>query len=142
MNKYAGADWIEKEMSYRDPEMKLSPLGKAVADLLGEWMYGIYHLNYKSLYKVDWSNNHYIEISIYCSALSTCDYNDLTRLVFLAHHMAIRIQLEPSTHHHMRMMFHQRTRGGHGQYHPTLDTAVSLFKQTVSIPECVGGDNE
>ncbi len=139
-NNYAGADWLQEQLDAlhkinpkKHHEMRLSPLGRKAADFLGEWLYGIYHLSQKELFKVDWNNHNHIEISIYCSSLSTYDFNDLTRLVFLAHAMALRVQIEPSTHHHLRLMFHKRTHGksdGKTLYHPTLDEAVRLFMQT------------
>lgn len=140
MSRYAGADWMQTQLDAlhkinpkKHPQTELSQLGKKVADFLGDWQYGIYHLSQKELFKADWSNNHHIEISIFCSCLSTTDYNDLTRLVFLAHAMALRVQIEPSTHHHMRLMFHERTHSasdGRTLHHPSLDEAVNLFNQT------------
>lgn len=138
MSNYAGADWMQEQLDAlhkiapkKYPEVKMSPLAIKVADFLGEWVYGIYHLSQKELFKVDWTNNRHIEISIYNYCLSTFDDNDLTRLVFLAHEMALRVQIEPSTHHHLRIMFHERSHHkGPMLYHPTLDEAVNLFRQT------------
>jgi hypothetical protein len=140
MTRYQGADWMQRQLSAlnqinprKHPDRKLSSLGVKVADFLGEWQFGIYHLHQKELLKVDWSNSHHIEISMFSSAMSTFDFNDLTRLVFLAHEMALRVQVSPSTHNHMRIIFHERTHGpgdGNLLHHPTLDAAVNLFKQT------------
>jgi hypothetical protein len=137
---YAGADWMQAQLdalhrinSKKNPEIKLSPLGVKVANFLGDWQSGIYHLHQKELFRADWANNRYIEISIFCSGMSTVDYDDLTRLVFLAHDMALRVQLEPSTHHHMRLMFHERIHGdesdGKLRWCPTLEEAVRLHRQ-------------
>lgn len=145
MNKYAGSDWVQQQLDAlhkinprKHPETQLSSIGKKAADFLGEWQYGIYHLHQKELFKVDWSNNHHIEISIFCSNMSTFDFNNLTRLVFLAHDMALRVSITPSSHNHMRILFHERTHGeGEREipHHPTLEEAVNLFKQTVSSNE-------
>jgi hypothetical protein len=130
---YSGSDWIKSSMRY---PKEMSPLGIKVADLLGELFYGIYHLDLKRLWAVDWSNNSYIEISIGWHSFSTVDYDELTRLVFLAHHMAVRIQIDAATHKYLRLMFHQRCRfGDYAHRHPTLDEAVAAFKETVSVPE-------
>jgi hypothetical protein len=144
--KYAGADWMQRQLDAlhrinpkKHSEIKLSSLGVKVADFLGEWQYGIYHLNQKELFKANWSSSHHIEISIFCSGLSTHDFNDLTRLVFLAHAMALRVSITPSTHHRMRIMFHERTHGesdGKILRHPTLDEAVNAFQiSSTSITE-------
>jgi hypothetical protein len=140
MTRYEGAAWMQRQLTAlnkinprKNPDRKLSGLGVKVADFLGEWQFGIYHLSQKELFKVDWSNSHHIELSMFSSAMSTFDYNDLTRLVFLAHEMALRVQLSPSTHNHMRILFHERTHGpsdGKTLHHPTLDEAINLFRQT------------
>jgi hypothetical protein len=142
MGNYAGADWMQQTLSaWRDAHpgkypAALSELGKNVADFLGEWQYGIYHLHNRDLLKVQWDNKTYIEITIHCCGLSTYDFNDLTRLVFIAHEMALRVELEPAAHHYMKIRFHARKHEGHENrhdmttWHPTLDQAVSLFKQT------------
>ncbi len=51
-NVYAGSDWIKKSLKIT----KMSPIGEAVADLLGEVYQGIYHLETRSLRKVDWEH--------------------------------------------------------------------------------------
>ena len=133
---YSGSDWLESNLKYVHPDTVISPLGRDVADLLGELFYGIYHLDNKALYKVDWSNNHHIIISICFQDWSTINCSNLTRLVFLAHHMALRVNMKASTHNYMQLMFHKRGRSGNfTQRHPTLDEAVSTFKANVTIPE-------
>lgn len=127
-------DALHKINPKKNPEIKLSSLGAKVADFLGDWQRGIYHLSLRELLRADWKNTFYIEVGIYCSGMSTFDFDDLTRLVFLAHEMALRVQIVPSTHHHMRILFHEREHGeissGAARWHPTLDEAVRLFKQT------------
>ena len=133
---YSGADWIERQLKARKSDIEMSQLGKNVADLLGELFYGIYHLDYKQLFKVDWKNNYYIEFLLGWKTLSTVDFDELTRLVFLAHHMAIRVEISPYTFKYIKLMFHQRNRkGDSAQRHPTLDEAVNKFKNRVDILE-------
>lgn len=132
MANYAGADWLQKSLGIKN----ISPLGKSVADLLGELFAGIYHIDTSRLRAVDWSNNDYILISLYVSGFSTFDYDNLTRLVFLAHHLAIRVEVRPCNFQYLRLLFHQRNRSGnYFLHHPTLDQAVANFKKHVSIPE-------
>ena len=117
-------------------QREVSQLGLDVADLLGELFYGIYHIEQRHLDRVDWSNPTHIVISIGWRSWSTTDDNNLTRLVFLAHHRAIRVGLDASTHKYIKLIFHQRQRGTDGmRCHPTLEQAVEKFKASVSLPE-------
>lgn len=135
---YAGADWVEKEMHHAEKDFQISPLGRAVADFLGELFLGIYHLDMPALHKVEWGNNHHISVSIGWKDWATYDYDLLTRLVFLAHHMALRVELCPTRSQYVRLMFHQRTRKGAGfSSHPSLRQAVDKFESGVHIPEFV-----
>jgi hypothetical protein len=135
MSAYSGADWIKKSMMY---PKEMSELGKNVADLLGELFYGIYHLGSNQLRKVDWSNKHYIEFILGWKTLSTFDFDELTRLVFLAHHMAIRVEISPHAFNFIMLRFHQRQRNSDfALRHPTLDKAVTTFKTNVTIPEYI-----
>ena len=136
MAEYSGSDWIERQLKCDNPHIQMSQLGQDVADLLGELYCGIYHLDLKQLFKVDWTNKYYIEISIGWKPFATVDYDELTRLVFLAHHRAIRVELSAATHKYIHLIFHQRKRiGDYAHRHPTLDEAVDDFKKHVSLPE-------
>jgi hypothetical protein len=133
---YAGAEWLQAQLKYVHPEITLSPLGVNVANLLGELFLGLYHLDHKALYRAEWDNTHHIIVSIGWQDWSTVDFDKLTRLVFLAHWMALRVNLEGSKSHYIRLMFHQRSRLGDSyQRHPTLDEAVQTFKDRVSLPQ-------
>jgi hypothetical protein len=154
MTNHSGADWIKAQLPYINKDRKgipanqnaeMSPLGEAVANLLGELFYGIYHLDHKALYKVDWRNNVFIEFSLGWKQLATTDFDELSRLVFLAHHMAIRVSIEASARKHLKLLFHQRYRGeglGISKAHPTLDQAVAAFKAEMEkneVPEFMMG---
>lgn len=135
-SKYSGHEWIETNIYARKLPMEMSELGKDVADLLGELFCGIYHLDYKALMRVNWSEERWIEIVLGHKELSTCDYDELTKLVFLAHHMAIRVSISASTHNYLKLLFHRRERiGGYSKRHPYLEEAVKRFKDNVSLPE-------
>lgn len=136
MSAYSGADWVQAQFKYTKPNMVMSPLGRAAADLLGELFYGIYHLDNKCIYKATWDDPICVQIIIGWHSWTTVDFDTLTRLVFLAHHMAIRVELHPATHHYMRLRFWQRGRTG-DMYtrHPTLQEAVQKFEKAVTIPE-------
>lgn len=133
---YAGADWLETNIKYMKPGVTISPLGRQVADLLGELFLGLYHLDSKTISRVDWSDTFCVEVSIGWKDWATYDFDNLTRLVFLSHHMAIRVSMDASKHGWMKLMFWQRSRDGSlCKRHPSLDEAVRKFKESVSIPE-------
>lgn len=135
MSKYAGAEWLESQIKHWKPTAEISDLGRNVADFLGELFFGIYHLDYKALKRVDWSSNHHIEIVLRDGGqLATTDFDTLSRLVFLAHHMAIRVELNAASPKHIRYFFSQRQRGGAVyERHPDLDEAVEKFHRDVSF---------
>lgn len=136
MSKFAGHEWVEENIRATGSSMAMSDLGKDVADLLGELFGGIYHLDSKALKRVNWSEQLWIEFTLGHKELSTCDFDELTRLVFLAHHTAIRVSIEASTHKHLKLLFHRRERtGGYSKRHPYLEEAVKRFKDNVSLPE-------
>lgn len=133
---YAGAEWIEENIRANGQPIAMSSIGRKAADLLGELFEGIYHLDQKMLMKTDWSNNLWIKISISHRSLSTVDFNMLTMLVFLAHHLALRVTVEAGARNHLWITIHERQRGGRFfENHPTLDQAVEHFKSIVSLDE-------
>ena len=86
----------------------------------------------------DWANNDYIVVTIGYASMATFDDNLLTRLVFLAHHCALRVSLKSEKRRirSISLTFSQRERTGDLYYrHPTLDDAVADFKKHVSLPE-------
>jgi hypothetical protein len=130
-----GSEWIKAQLQYWRPGTEMSELGVRVADLLGEWQGGIYHLDPKALKKVDWTSPSYIQFTLGWKNLSTVDFDELTRLVFLAHHCCIRVDIDASTHKQMRMLFHPRSRhGGRSQRHPDIMEALNDFLLSVSLP--------
>lgn len=140
MNNYAGADWLQENieawnrLNPQKPPKRLGELGKRVADFLGQWEYGIYHLDYKALLRVDWNNERFIEIAISYKTLSTCDFDNLTRLVFLAHQTALRVEIMPLSPRSLKFLFHGRQNNDltdRHTYHPTLSEAVKRFSQQV-----------
>lgn len=123
---YRGADWIKSALKVKE----MSPLGEAVADLLGDMFFGIYHLDEKALRRVDWGNTHHIEFSLGWRSLATVDDNLLTVLVVLAHDRMLRVSIEASTHRYLRLLFHQRTvrEGNLYERCPTLEDHVAQIR--------------
>lgn len=130
--KYAGADWIKSALKVKD----MSPLGEETANILGELYLGIYHLESHQLKKVDWSQQHNIDVVLGWQSFSTYDDDKLTKLCFLAHHRAIRVEINPHSFKYLRLTLSRRSRlGAKHERHPSIDQAVNAFKQYVSLPE-------
>ena len=107
---------------------KLSPLGAQVADLLGDLFVGLYHLD--GAEKVDWANEHHIEVRVTYKDWATFDSNLLTKLVFLAHDRCLRASISPRSAQALTLLFHQRQReGGVWDRHPTLEGAVAEYRK-------------
>lgn len=132
MGKFAGLEWLKANQRVKE----ISPLGERVGELLGEWASGIYHI--RDIEKVDWANPHCIEVSLGYMNLATWDAADLTRLVFLAHWLCIRIEVTPKNRNTLCLLFHAREREGQiYKRHPRLDEAVERFKRGCSLNEFV-----
>lgn len=121
---YAGASWIKASF-----KVKMSPLGKAVANLLGRVFMGIYHLDSRALKRVNWEDPYYVEF-IYDASLATVDFNSLTTLVIFAHDMKIRVDIQGCGPRYMRMLFHQRTKrtGSLSERCPTIENHIKQIR--------------
>lgn len=125
---YSGSEWIKQ--AYKKG---MSPLGERVADLLGEWACGIYHLH--NPFSIDWSNPNFIEVN-YSGSLDTFDNGNLTKLVFLAHWLCVRVEINSCNFRYLKLMFTNRLRDGNlYDRHPTLDEAVERFKKYIIANE-------
>lgn len=123
-----GADWVKANY----PGCQPSKLGCAVACLLDDWQGGIYHLNSKSLGKTHWGDGYIIELPLgpLGPNLATCDSDDLTRLVFLAHDYAIRVDIVPRANGWLMLRFWQRVRvGRHSARHPSIEDALAEWRK-------------
>lgn len=121
---YAGSEWIEESLG-----LPCSPLGKDVADLLGDVFLGIYHLNTRALRKVDWQNKHYIEFNL-DRPLYSVDSNELTRLIVLAHDRMLRIEIRPCNFQNIKLGISKRTSRDGDLYHrcPTIDNHIKQIR--------------
>lgn len=130
---YAGAEWIGGTSWGR--VKALSPLGRAVADLLGDIFFGIYHLETKALMKAQWDDPYVIILVLRCR-LSTFDNDSLTRLVVLCHDRCIRCHITGKGPGYIELMFHRRQReGSMYERHPTLEAAAARIRGDYQVKE-------
>lgn len=121
--KYAGADWLKKNLAYAKPKAIVSELGETVADILGQLYEGIYHIEDNHLFKTDWANPSRISITLPDGGgrFSTYDFSLLTHLVLLAQATKVRIAITAATHGYLRLTFSQ------DENHRTIEDAIAFF---------------
>lgn len=123
MNQHYGAQWVREVI-----KVEPSPLGIKVADLIYYLLDGMHHARWASIRKVEWTNPRHMEMSVDLNHMATVDFDGLTRLVFLAHALCVRVELHSSGPHMVKLFFSERKRGTHRiTSHPTLDEAVAKF---------------
>lgn len=128
--KHVGSEWIKAAF-----KVECSPLGTAVADLLGDVFQGVYHLDEKSLRKTNWSDKFCISVTLPYLTLSTFDSANLTWLVVLCHDRCLRMSIKAKTINYLELTFHQRNRdGGISQSHPTIESHIERIRECVSEP--------
>lgn len=135
-HNYAGSKWLKRQpimVKGKRTELKVSSFGERVADLLGYVFEGLYHLDENKA--DDWNASNHIEFKL-DRELSTYDDSRLTTLVLLAHHMAIRVVIQPLSHRSMKLIFHNRKRNGEWHNsHPSIAEAVALFEIRCGLDE-------
>jgi hypothetical protein len=132
-HQYSGSDWIIGSL-----KIQPSPLGIAVADILGLVYYGIYHLEGCHLEKVNWTHPDYIRVQLNRGMdLASYDFNELTKLVALAHDLCIRVQVSGHGMNALRLTFTPRDRNADSMMrrHPTMEEALAAVRSTYqSVP--------
>lgn len=127
--QWAGADWIQQAFSVTP-----SWLGTKVADILGIVYRGIYHINRRSLSKVQWTHPWNMTVSLRADRLATFDFGGLTELVILAHERCVRIDIiGPAGPYGVQLSFSARKRdGAKHERHPTIEQAVDVVRRLAS----------
>lgn len=121
--RHAGADWLEQNYGRRCGP--ISPLGRSVADLLGDLAQGLYHLDGEALAKTNWTNPVFIDIVLPYQSWATYDFDQLTQLVILCHDRCIRAEIAGASRGKTRLLFHGRQRtGGMSERHPAIEEAI------------------
>jgi hypothetical protein len=139
------AGWVQNNIGYarsgkkrRDDLAKgwdavpdvLNTFQRNVFDILGMTFGGIYNapIAWDAVQWKGWAQGIFIPIGRGRS-VSTFDYADLTRLVFLCHESRIRCEIRPHGFAYLGLAFFQReATGSMGQRHPNLDEAVADFR--------------
>lgn len=108
---------------------RFGPAGLRCADLIFRWVRGFHHFpGRKNPARIDWTQDS-VEVQHY-GDFSTHDWNGLTRLVFLAHDLAIRAEVRPCNMQLVTVRLHPRARGSNlTEEHPTLEDAAARWRE-------------
>lgn len=115
----------------------LNEFPRRAFDILGIVGGGIYNapIAWKSIYitprmiVVQWRNS-----------MSTFDFDELTKLVFLCHEARIRAGVAPGAPRHLEIMLSERAAdGGLSARHPNLDEAIKHWRDVFPSDHYVGG---
>ena len=123
MPKYAGADWLQKQINYRKKPYVLSPLAREVADIVGQLYYGLYHWE-TAVESKAWLGDK--EISL-CVPMGFASESLLTLLVLMAHKRKISISIRPATPHYLRLAFRKKDE------HESIEQAIARFENIVNF---------
>jgi len=110
-----------------------SPIAYEAFDLLSELWHGPHHV--VEIVKITTTKANIWDRDLFCSVrfrneLATWDFNEMTRLVFLAHDRCIRVSVSAVSKGVLELAFHKRKRrGGMSQRHPTLEQAVEDWRK-------------
>jgi hypothetical protein len=133
VSKHSGAEWLDDKWLKRSHwkyGKDISPLGREVANILGQAWLGLYHVDGNAVERVDWSDPYCIQINLRYAQLSTWDFNRLTVLVVLCHDRMVRLDIDGTGPGYTRFTFHQRAcrEGGISERHPTMERAIEMIR--------------
>ncbi len=117
---------------------QVSPLGERAAELLEQFFSGMHNADLATLRRVDWANTYFIEYRLF-GQLSSFDFDNLTRLVLLAHDHCLRVSIGSLSSKHLCLLIHARARTGSiDQRHPTIEGALELWRRYHPIEATYG----
>jgi hypothetical protein len=109
--------------------VSFSRLGRRVALLVERWV-GVHYVGDGLLERADWSHPHHVTLACPPYAnLATYDGDYLTRLVLLAHDLALRVEVRPHGPQYVGLFFTMRSRAdGFARHHPTIEDVVTEWR--------------
>jgi hypothetical protein len=136
-SKYSGADWVESNQKYDKNSKGMSPLGRKVADILGQAFLGIYHID-NDILRADLSTKNFISLTLPAYRdWSTVDGNLLTIMVVLCHDAGLRMSINPAGPRYFRFIFYQRSthQGRWDSAIPTMEEHIAFIRDKLLIDE-------
>jgi len=120
-------------VGYHMPYEEVSELAKNVLIIISNLYRGLHNAPYRFLDTFPLKETFYIPFELK-GTLATFDFDTLTRLVFLAHDLAVRVEIQSTRKHCTLIYFHQRTHNNIKDFkstenHPTLEQAVKWWRK-------------
>lgn len=114
------------------PQDKLNDHNRRHIEMIAEsWQTRVYNLpiNWE---KAEFTPN-YTVITIR-SMMATFDFDQMTRLVILAHDYCVRVDVSARAPGYLQLIFHDRQRDGTKIYnrHPTIEAAIEAVRKAAS----------
>jgi hypothetical protein len=99
-------------------------------EMLCDWLCGAHHVPIVKPFGTG------IKVSVYSCRLSTYDFDQLTRLVLLAHDRCVRVELANGGPSRTGVILHRRhaREGCISQQHPTIEKALARHRKRFPLP--------
>ena len=124
MTKYAGAEWLQKQINYKKNPYQLSDFAKEVADIMGQVEFGLYH--WENVVSIKgWEGCDRIDLNYPCNLRTGFFGSSLTLLVLLCHSKNIQLTIAPCSPTAIKLSFVRASEQA------TMDKAISFLKDTV-----------
>jgi len=121
-------------LTYVENYEKMSTLAEKVLIIISKLYRGLHNAPYGFLDKFPIKETFYIPFELK-GTLATTDFNTLTRLVFMAHDLAIRVEIQSTRKHCTLIYFHERVHQHKDEkfestrHHPTLEQAIEWWRK-------------
>lgn len=134
--------WLEEVLKMSKPTLKMSALGRVVANIIGCTFGGLHHLSYNALThrRVKWDATGHIVI-MFDTTMATIDDSRLTKLVVLCHDQAIRLEINAAGHRYFKLLFHprySRERIHEFYNHPTIEEQIERYRTSYEVFRAAG----
>lgn len=122
--KYAGAEWLQKQIGYLRNPYQLSGFAKEVADIVGQVEVGLYHWE-NVVSNKGWKGIDRIDLNYPCNLNTGFLGSSLTLLVLLCHAKKIQLTIAPCSPTSLKLSFVK------AYEQADMDKAISHLRDTV-----------
>lgn len=123
-------DTLESYKKYHNlPSSEMQSITKKSLILLSNLCGGLHHLGDNQVRRILKENDSWC-VKYLAGHLATYDGWELTKLVLLAHDMAIRVEIQPCNFRYFTILFHERQREGEfSRRHPSIEQVLQAWRK-------------
>lgn len=116
-------------LSFSTNQTSFSTAGMAAARFI-EKVWGLHNANV-NLSKINFAHPENIRFSLTTGGLATVDYNELTRMVVIAHDMVLRLEIQPASPRQLRVILSLRQRESKRFWEmcPTIEEHIATIRK-------------